>query len=330
MYRLSFTTLLLFAGLFNSGAQTDTILPTLKNGMDFRAFINSQLVYPEIAQENGIQGKVIISFQVTREGCLDSVKVLASPDLSLSRATIKALEKTDCGWNPGRIGDRPVMVGLSFPVTFNLGPGPDTYTSLEKAEKDPQHVRYLVLIGKDYERFPSEIFQFKRLSNLEIDSTKITAVPDSITELNNLSVLILQSDSIRTVTSEIRILSKLFNLDLSDNLLEELPDGIVQMNHLEFLDLSKNQLSALPEGMKGMTRLRELDLSNNRFEKFPMEVLSLKKLDNLILDNNNIPVIPEEISSMHKLHYLVLTGNPLSGDEIKKLKALLPNVKIKF
>ena len=49
----------------------------------FSKWVNSRLVYPEIAKENGVQGKVTLQFTVNTDGSVSNVKVLRGVDPSL-------------------------------------------------------------------------------------------------------------------------------------------------------------------------------------------------------------------------------------------------------
>ena len=73
--------------------QMDTIAPKLKKNKNYMNFVYKNLKYPIIALENGIQGRVDFSFQITSEGCIDSMKIVNTPHKLLSREVIKVLEK---------------------------------------------------------------------------------------------------------------------------------------------------------------------------------------------------------------------------------------------
>ena len=92
------------------------------NGGDANAFskwVNSRLVYPEIARENGVQGRVTLQFTIGADGRLSNVRVLQSPDESLAAEAVRVVSSSP-KWAPGRMRDRSVRVVYTFPVIFQL------------------------------------------------------------------------------------------------------------------------------------------------------------------------------------------------------------------
>ena len=85
----------------------------------FRNWVQKQLNYPPIAQENGIQGKVIIQFVVEKDGRLTNVQVLSTPDRSLSEEAVRVLQLSP-RWSPGKQRNQPVRVKYTLPVDFRI------------------------------------------------------------------------------------------------------------------------------------------------------------------------------------------------------------------
>lgn len=86
---------------------------------EFSKWVNSQLRYPEIAQEMHIQGKVTLQFTIEKDGSLQNVKVLSTPDESLSKEAVRIVSSSP-KWSPGKQRDRAVKVTYTFPVIFQL------------------------------------------------------------------------------------------------------------------------------------------------------------------------------------------------------------------
>ena len=86
---------------------------------EFSKWVNSRLVYPEIAKENGVQGRVTLQFTVESDGRVTNVKVLRGVDPSLDAEAVRVV-KTSPKWKPGRQRDRAVKVTYTFPVIFQL------------------------------------------------------------------------------------------------------------------------------------------------------------------------------------------------------------------
>ncbi len=95
--------------------------PTFQGGdaNDFSKWVNSKLVYPEIAKENGVQGRVVLQFTVNPDGSVSGVKVLRGVDASLDKEAVRVVSMSP-KWEPGRQRDRAVKVTYTFPVIFQL------------------------------------------------------------------------------------------------------------------------------------------------------------------------------------------------------------------
>ena len=95
-------------------------MPSFPGGQGaLMSFLNSNIKYPVVAQENGVQGRVIVGFVVERDGSITDVKVMRSVDPSLDREAqrvIKAMPK----WKPGKQNGSAVRVKYTVPVVFRL------------------------------------------------------------------------------------------------------------------------------------------------------------------------------------------------------------------
>ena len=97
------------------------VMPKFQGGglEKFRAWVQNTVRYPQIAQESGIQGIVIIKFVVEPTGMLSNFQVLQTPDKSLSDAAIAVLQKSP-KWEPGRQRNKPVRCTYTLPVIFRI------------------------------------------------------------------------------------------------------------------------------------------------------------------------------------------------------------------
>lgn len=86
---------------------------------EFSKWVNSKLQYPEIAKENGVQGRVILQFTVNPDGSVSNVKVLRGVDSSLDKEAVRVVSMSP-KWKPGKQRDRAVKVTYTFPVIFQL------------------------------------------------------------------------------------------------------------------------------------------------------------------------------------------------------------------
>ncbi|HUW91999.1 MAG TPA: energy transducer TonB [Bacteroidales bacterium] len=96
-------------------------MPTFKGGdiNKFRDWVQKRVRYPELAAENGIQGRVFISFVVETNGTVSSVTVTRSVDQLLDDAAKEAVTASP-KWEPGMQRGRPVRVRYSIPIIFQL------------------------------------------------------------------------------------------------------------------------------------------------------------------------------------------------------------------
>ena len=85
----------------------------------FSKWVNQRLVYPEIAKENGVQGRVTLQFTVEKDGTVTKVKVLRGIDPSLDKEAVRVVSMSP-KWKPGKQRDRAVPVTYTFPVIFQL------------------------------------------------------------------------------------------------------------------------------------------------------------------------------------------------------------------
>ena len=83
------------------------------------SYLASNIKYPVVAQENGVQGRVIVSFVVERDGSISDVRVARSVDPSLDREA-QRVGKSMPRWKPGKQNGSAVRVKYTVPVVFRL------------------------------------------------------------------------------------------------------------------------------------------------------------------------------------------------------------------
>ncbi|MFZ6037207.1 MAG: energy transducer TonB [Bacteroidota bacterium] len=82
-------------------------------------FLSENIKYPVIAQENGIQGRVICNFVVERDGSITDVQVVRGVDPSLDREAVRVIQSMP-KWKPGMQRGKPVRVRFTLPIVFRL------------------------------------------------------------------------------------------------------------------------------------------------------------------------------------------------------------------
>ncbi len=82
-------------------------------------WLSSNVKYPVVAQENGVQGRVVVSFVVERDGSITDVKVVRSVDPSLDKEAVRVVSSMP-KWTPGKQNGSAVRVKYNVPVAFRL------------------------------------------------------------------------------------------------------------------------------------------------------------------------------------------------------------------
>ena len=82
-------------------------------------FISRSIVYPVSALKQELQGRVIVSFIVERDGRLSNAKVVKSVAPDLDKEALRIVKKMP-RWIPGQQNGRKVKVKYTVPITFRL------------------------------------------------------------------------------------------------------------------------------------------------------------------------------------------------------------------
>lgn len=82
-------------------------------------FLSDNIKYPMVAQENGVQGRVIVNFVVEKDGSLSDVQVVHSQDPALDKEAVRVIESMP-KWKPGTQRGETVRVRYTLPVVFRL------------------------------------------------------------------------------------------------------------------------------------------------------------------------------------------------------------------
>ena len=82
-------------------------------------FLSKNTKYPSVAEENGIQGRVVCTFVVEANGSITNVKVVRGLDPALDREAVRVI-KSMPKWIPGKQNGKTVRVTYTVPVTFKL------------------------------------------------------------------------------------------------------------------------------------------------------------------------------------------------------------------
>jgi len=95
-------------------------MPEFPGGeLALRKWIANEIKYPVIAQENGIQGKVYVTFVVGKDGSINNATVARGVDPSLDKEALRVVNALP-KWKPGKQRGKPVNVSYTVPINFVL------------------------------------------------------------------------------------------------------------------------------------------------------------------------------------------------------------------
>ena len=86
---------------------------------DIYAWIRQSIKYPTICYEQGIQGRVLVSFYIEEDGSITNVSVLKAPDLNLAAEAARVVLSMP-KWKPARFAGKPFRMYYILPVMFRL------------------------------------------------------------------------------------------------------------------------------------------------------------------------------------------------------------------
>lgn len=92
------------------------------NGADaneFSRWVASQMQYPDECKDEGISGRVILSFTIGTDGKVTDVKVLRGVHEKLDAEAVRVISMSP-DWTPGMHGGKAVPVSFTFPILFQI------------------------------------------------------------------------------------------------------------------------------------------------------------------------------------------------------------------
>ena len=97
------------------------VMPLFRGGNlnAFRQWVQTQVRMPKEAIENQLQGRVVATFTIEKDGTLDDIRILQTPDRVFSEEVIRVLQKSD-KWTPGTQEGKAVRVKFTLPVDFRI------------------------------------------------------------------------------------------------------------------------------------------------------------------------------------------------------------------
>ena len=120
-------------------------------------FLSKNIRYPEEAHKAGIQGRVVATFVVEKDGSISNAKVMRSIDPLLDAEALRVINSMP-NWIPGKQDGKPVAVKYTVPVSFKLD-GPT---------KTPEEKYILEIDGKEVDNSEIANFPSGTIANMEI------------------------------------------------------------------------------------------------------------------------------------------------------------------
>jgi TonB family protein len=122
----------------------------------FGRWVAQHLNYPEKAKADGLQGRVMVGFEISKDGSVRNVRVLRGVHETLDAEAVRVISSSP-KWEPGEQGGKPVKVSYTFPVIFKMNGDepstvPTTITIRKAAGAEGDPIIYL-----DGEKFSGNI-----------------------------------------------------------------------------------------------------------------------------------------------------------------------------
>lgn len=101
------------------------------------AYVSKNLVYPALAVENNISGKVMVEFNINQDGYVEDIRTIGPlHGFGLEEAAINVV-KTMPRWEPAQMAGKPVKVRFRLPINFSLPEVPDKKRKTKKSTHAP-------------------------------------------------------------------------------------------------------------------------------------------------------------------------------------------------
>lgn len=130
-------------------------MPAFRGGdiNSFRSWVQTKVMYPETALKSNIQGRVVASFIIEKDGSLSNIEILRSPGKPLSDEVRRVVSAIPAGsWTPGMEKGAPVRVKYTIPIDFRIGGSAAKAAAEQSAgEKAPGTMDEIVVV-----RYPDQ------------------------------------------------------------------------------------------------------------------------------------------------------------------------------
>lgn len=94
--------------------------PEFPGGMEkLMRFISDNFKYPQIDQDNRIEGRIYVSFIVEKDGSVSTVGIMSSVSATLDAEAIRVVKLLP-KWKPGTLNGKPIRVNFNLPILVKL------------------------------------------------------------------------------------------------------------------------------------------------------------------------------------------------------------------
>lgn len=138
----------------NDPVDSCAVMPAFEGGEEaLMAFIESHIQYPVAAEEAGLEGRVVCSFVVEKDGSVGKVQIVESADSLLDAEAVRVLSEMP-DWKAGEDEDgEAVRVKCTVPIVFKLDGSRD---EAEQMPEFPSGQEALMKFISDHVKYPAE------------------------------------------------------------------------------------------------------------------------------------------------------------------------------
>ena len=157
----------------------------------------------------------------------------------------------------------------------------------------------------------------------------LSAHKDALVLGDKINYLNLDRNAFETLPPEIASLTGLKWLRLNENRLSELPD-LSALANLRRIYLRGNRFTSVPATLQNLPALTDIELSDNPIAEIPDWLAKKTGLKNLSFNQTRLRKLPDNLGAWKTLQSLQLGGLSLSLEEMKRIRAALPDTAIVF
>ena len=130
---------------------------------NWNKYLADNLRYPKEARENGIQGKVYVSFVVERDGSISNVRAVKGGDIGggIPEEAVRVV-KSMPKWKPGSIRGELVRAYFTVPLNFRLQTDRDEIFLPTQVESEPTPMFNIPLYLAKHLRYPKKAVKKKQ------------------------------------------------------------------------------------------------------------------------------------------------------------------------